>query len=48
MKVPEAEHTVVDIRKRRDYCLNSTHRRGKHKAPLFVAMLGLTADDAQE
>lgn len=48
MKVPEAEHAVVDIRKLRDYCLNSTHARGKHKARLFVAMLGITADDAQE
>ena len=48
MKVPEAEHAVVDIRKLRDYCLNATHVRGKHKARLFVAMLGITADDAQE
>ena len=48
MRVPEAEHAVVDIRKLRDYCLNSTHARGKHKARLFVAMLGITADDAQE
>ena len=48
MKVPEAEHAVVDIRKLRDYCLNSTHEHGKHKARLFVAMLGITASDAQE
>ncbi len=48
MKVPEAENAVVDIRKLRDYCLNSTHERGKHKVRLFVAMLGLTDDDAQE
>lgn len=48
MKVPHAEHAVVDIRKLRDYCLNSTHEHGKHKARLFVATLGITADDAQE
>ena len=48
MKVPEAEHAVVDIHKLRDYCLNLTHARGKHKARLFVAMLGITADDAQK
>ena len=48
MKVPDAEHAVVDIRKVRDYCLNSTHEHGKHKARLFVAALGMTADDAQE
>lgn len=48
MKVPDAEHAVVDIRKLRDYCLNSTHEHGKHKARLFLAALGITAIDAQE
>ena len=48
MKVPGAEHAVVDIRKLRDYCLNSTHELGRHKARLFAATLGMTADDAQE
>ena len=48
MKVPNAEHAVVDIRKLRDYCLNSTHEHGKHKARLFVAALGMTVNDAEE
>ena len=48
MKVPNAEHAVVDIRKLRDYCLNSTHDDGKHKARLFAAALGMTANDAEE
>ena len=47
MKVPNAEHAVVDIRKLRDYCLNPTHEHGKHKARLFLAALGVTADDAE-
>lgn len=47
MKVPNAEHAIVDIRKLREYCLNSTHEHGKHKARLFVAALGLTDDDAE-
>lgn len=37
----------VDIRKLRDYCLSQTHPRGRHKARVFMSLLGLTADDAQ-
>ena len=48
MKVPTAEHAVVDIRKLRDYCLNPLHDDGKHKARLFSAALGMMADDAEE
>jgi hypothetical protein len=46
--LPYAENAVVDIRKLRDYCLNPEHRDGKHKARLFVATLGMTADNAEE
>ncbi len=48
MKVPNAEHAVVDIRKLRDYCLNPRHDDGKHKARLFAASLGMIADDAED
>jgi hypothetical protein len=47
MKLPNAENAVVAIEKVRDYCLNSDHVRGKHKARVFLAACGLTADDAQ-
>jgi hypothetical protein len=47
MIIPNAEQAVVDIRKLRDYCLNPQHDDGKHKARLFVAALGITADDAE-
>ncbi len=47
MKLPNAEHAVVDIVKLRDYCLNASHPRGCHKARVFFATLGLTARDAQ-
>mgnify|MGYP001291980102 CR=1 FL=1 len=47
MPIPNAERAVVDIRKLRDYCLNPLHDEGKHKARLFAAALGLTADDAE-
>jgi hypothetical protein len=47
MLIPNSENAVVDIRKLRDYCLNLEHDDGKHKARLFVSMLGLTADQAE-
>ena len=47
MKVPNADHAVLDIRKLRDYCLDPTHRTGKHKARVFLAAAGMTANDAE-
>ena len=46
MKLPEGERAVVDLRKLRDYCLNPDSPRGRHKARVFAAALGLTAADA--
>jgi len=46
VKLPNPERAVVDIHKLRNYCLNPEHRRGCHKARVFAASLGLTADDA--
>src|SRR5207244_2245389 len=48
MKLPNADRAVVEIAKLRDYCLNSNHPRGRHKARIFAAALGLTAADADE
>jgi hypothetical protein len=48
MKLPNGEHAVVDIAKLRDYCLNPEHLRGKHKARVFAAALGLNADHVEE
>lgn len=47
MKIPNANHAVVDISKLRNYILNPTHRTGKHKARIFAASLGITTDDAE-
>ena len=44
---PEFESVVVEIAKLRDYCLSEIHPRGKHKARVFRAALGLTAADAE-
>ena len=48
MRIPNAENAVVDLRKLRDYCLNSEHSTGKHKARLFRSLLGMTAENADE
>ncbi|WP_055076622.1 DUF6883 domain-containing protein [Pseudanabaena sp. 'Roaring Creek'] len=48
MLIPNSENAIVDIRKLRDYCLNSKHDDGKHKARLFSSILGMTADNAGE
>ena len=48
MRLPNAESAVVDIAKLRDYCLNVDHPRGQHKARLFTAALGITAENADE
>jgi hypothetical protein len=46
MRLPGAERAVIDLAKLRDYCLNPEHPRGRHKARVFAAALGLTAEHA--
>jgi len=46
MKLPNAEHAIVDIAKLQDYCLDDEHPIGKHKARVFKHVLGLTRADA--
>jgi hypothetical protein len=40
------EKITVDIAKLQNYCLDPQHPRGKHKARVFEATLGLTSGDA--
>lgn len=47
MKLPNADRAVVPLEKLRDYSLNASHPEGKHKARVFKAALGFTADDAE-
>jgi hypothetical protein len=42
VKLPHAGRAVVDINKHRNYCLNPRHLRGRHKARVFAAVLGIT------
>jgi hypothetical protein len=46
MKLPNGHRVVVDEKKLRDYCLSPFHSRGRHKAKLFAASLGLNQNDA--
>jgi hypothetical protein len=46
VKLPHPERAVVDITKLQDYCLNLRHARGRHKARVFAAVLGITRDNA--
>jgi len=45
MKLPNPERAVVDLEKLRNYCLSLSHPRGRHKARVFEAVLGLTSYD---
>ena len=47
MELPGAELAVVDIVKLRDYCLNPSHYKGRHKARVFAAALSLTQSHAE-
>lgn len=48
MKLPNAEHAVVEMEKLRDYCLSTSHPPGRHKTRVFATALGMTADDSNE
>jgi hypothetical protein len=45
VKIPNAEQAYIDDSKLRDYSLNPEHPRGRHKARVFAAALGLTQSD---
>jgi hypothetical protein len=48
VRLPNAERAFVDVAKLRDYSLNPSHPRGRHKARVFLAALGLMAADADD
>jgi hypothetical protein len=47
MLLPSGDQAIVEIAKLRDYCLSPNHPRGRHKARVFAATLGITAADAE-
>jgi len=47
MKLPNADRASVDITKLTGYCLNPLHPRGRHKARVFKAALGIDQSGAE-
>jgi len=45
MLLPNCEFAVIEDEKLRDYCLDSEHPVGKHKARQFLERLGLMQKD---
>ncbi len=46
MLLPNGDRGIVPLEKLLDYCLNPDHPRGRHKARVFAAALGITAVNA--
>jgi len=46
VRLPNPERAIVDIAKLKDYCLDTEHEDGKHKARVFAAVLGVRLGDA--
>jgi len=42
-RLPHGNEAILDIRKIEDYCLSSSHPRGRHKARVFREALDLSA-----
>jgi hypothetical protein len=43
-KLPNGARALIPMEKLTDYCLNPDHARGKDKARVFAAVLGITRD----
>lgn len=48
MILPNAANAYVDLRKLRDYSLNIESPKGRHKARVFSAALGITSESAEQ
>lgn len=46
--LPNGDLALLEVRKLREYCLSAEHPRGKHKARLFRAALGIGPEHAEE
>jgi hypothetical protein len=45
MKLPNGERAEISMTKLVGYCLNPNHSKGKNKARVFQAVLGITAEN---
>jgi hypothetical protein len=48
MILPNAQRAVIDDAKIYAYCLSDIHIEGQHKAHVFKAVLGFTAENGEE
>lgn len=48
MPLPNFQDAIIDIRKLTEYALNPENPRGRHKARVFKAALGITVDNSHE
>jgi hypothetical protein len=48
LRLPNGAFAIVEIAKLRDYCLNQSHPRGRHKARVFASALSITSTHAEE
>lgn len=46
--MPNADRAVIEDAKLLGYCRSPTHPRGKHKARVFAAALGITAAEVRQ
>lgn len=46
MRLPNGDRAIVEISKLLDYCLAPEHPRGRHKARVFAARLGIDRSHA--
>ena len=45
-RLPRGDRAIIDIRKIREYCLNPSHPRGRHKVGVFRDAFGIRQNDA--
>ena len=48
MKLPNGDRVFIPMEKITGYCLNPNHSKGKHKARVFRAILGITIENADQ
>ncbi|MEL7357521.1 MAG: DUF6883 domain-containing protein [Cyanobacteria bacterium J06560_6] len=48
MKLQNGRSAIIPMEKLLNYCLNSKHPSGKHKAKVFASALGITAQNAED
>jgi hypothetical protein len=46
MRLPNGDRAFIPMEKITGYCLNPNHSKGKHKARVFRAILGITIENA--